>query len=543
RRRGEILKTVFKFLDINDPKLILRLGRLILSMKVTGNNITNICMVVYRLAKTEKNDQMFMEEDMLKCLVQTLQTADILTCRDALLYISGTLKHLSNTNSDAQRELLSLDTVQALAKVLEAIPQFSKPDLQISSMLVQVTGVVRNLADVNGAREMYIDHNFVQLLTQIMEPFSQDEDLVYNISRILSKLTLYHECCVQLCSCSTCYKALLKVLRDHQKKQASLIVVRVCFILGNLTSKSDEARSQLFNTKGCLSTLLSILVAYFSLDAKVSNKDKSESRSENIEDVLVKVIRVIANLSIHYEVGQAIADSQQCISVLLDILNVKQVEDSEELVLNTVATLNNLSFYNNGTSLITQRKLQITQSLMSMLLPENMDAMVEACRVFGNLSRDRDVRMLLAENKVDEILIALLDAGERETVFTACGVLINLMTDGVTRPKLKEEGGIKKLIDVLGDFGKNDWQLSAMVCQTLWNYSGEITTSSATFGEEETLELIDILSEYLDEELVFGETCNLEPALIEALRSTWLQSFYPVAEHLLERIQSHHTDL
>jgi hypothetical protein len=27
-----------------------------------------------------------------------------------------------------------------------------------------------------------------------------------------------------------------------------------------------------------------------------------------------------------------------------------------------------------------------------------------------------------------------------------------------------------RLIDVLRDFGKIDWQLAAMVCQTLWNY-------------------------------------------------------------------------
>ena len=45
---------------------------------------------------------------------------------------------------------------------------------------------------------------------------------------------------------------------------------------------------------------------------------------------------------------------------------------------------------------------------------------------------------------VDEIMIALLDAGERDTVFTACGVLINLMTDANIRPKLKEEEGVKK---------------------------------------------------------------------------------------------------
>lgn len=32
RRRGEILKTLFKFLDVTDPRLMLRLGKLILSV-------------------------------------------------------------------------------------------------------------------------------------------------------------------------------------------------------------------------------------------------------------------------------------------------------------------------------------------------------------------------------------------------------------------------------------------------------------------------------------------------------------------------------
>ena len=37
--------------------------------------------------------------------------------------------------------------------------------------------------------------------------------------------------------------------------------------------------------------------------------------------------------------------------------------------------------------------------LISLLMPDNMDAMVEACRVFGNFSRSKEVRALLAEHK------------------------------------------------------------------------------------------------------------------------------------------------
>ena len=45
---------------------------------------------------------------------------------------------------------------------------------------------------------------------------------------------------------------------------------------------------------------------------------------------------------------------------------------------------------------------------------------------------------------VDRMLVALLDSGSREVVYTACGVLINLMVDDDKRHVLKAEGGIAK---------------------------------------------------------------------------------------------------
>lgn len=47
---------------------------------------------------------------------------------------------------------------------------------------------------------------------------------------------------------------------------------------------------------------------------------------------------------------------------------------------------------------------------------------------------------------VDEMLISLLDSGSHEIVFTACGVLINMMVDPEKRSLLKDEGGIKKYV-------------------------------------------------------------------------------------------------
>ena len=49
---------------------------------------------------------------------------------------------------------------------------------------------------------------------------------------------------------------------------------------------------------------------------------------------------------------------------------------------------------------------------------------------------------------VDEMMISLLDSGSHEIVYTVCGVLINMMVDCDRRSVLKEEGGIKKYVDM-----------------------------------------------------------------------------------------------
>ena len=47
---------------------------------------------------------------------------------------------------------------------------------------------------------------------------------------------------------------------------------------------------------------------------------------------------------------------------------------------------------------------------------------------------------------VDEMMVALLDSGQREVVYCACGVLVNLMADPVHRDVLATNSGIRKLV-------------------------------------------------------------------------------------------------
>jgi hypothetical protein len=49
---------------------------------------------------------------------------------------------------------------------------------------------------------------------------------------------------------------------------------------------------------------------------------------------------------------------------------------------------------------------------------------------------------------VDEMMVALLDSGQREMVYCACGVLVNLMADPTHRDILATNSGIRKLVKI-----------------------------------------------------------------------------------------------
>ena len=54
------------------------------------------------------------------------------------------------------------------------------------------------------------------------------------------------------------------------------------------------------------------------------------------------------------------------------------------------------------------------------------------------------INYLPLKSPADEMMVTLLDSGNREFVYTSCGVLINLMADVDRRPMLKREGGVSK---------------------------------------------------------------------------------------------------
>lgn len=109
------------------------------------------------------------------------------------------------------------------------------------------------------------------------------------------------------------------------------LVVRLLFTLGNLTAKSDGARLQLFHCEGCTSTLLQLYDSYQRRDDSLQTPPRKVPSSpseppappvsvQEGEDVLVKLVRVLANMCIHPAVGPALATNTTCIQLLMETL-------------------------------------------------------------------------------------------------------------------------------------------------------------------------------------------------------------------------------
>ena len=301
-----------------------------------------------------------------------------------------------------------------------------------------------------------------------------------------------------------------------------------------------------------MSTMLELLQSYRARDARPNTSNnlslvmKMESEDDhgssgNSEDVVIKIIRVIANMSINGEVGQQVAAMSEVYDNLTDILATRTIEDNEELVLSSLATLNNLTYYHVDTDKKDDQDLSIFKRIESYIDCSNIEAQIESSRVLGNLTRSKLIRDQLCEQDTWTSVLRLLTSDQRDLVYTNVGVIVNMMSDTDKRISLRLMGGVSSLITVLKECGgcppaDCDWLLASLTCQALWNYSIDSNDLFDCMDKEEISELEAVLVEFLDEETIFGSQDELSEEQVPKY-SEW-EEFAKVGVNLLERLES-----
>jgi hypothetical protein len=333
------------------------------------------------------------------------------------------------------------------------------------------------------------------------------------------------------------------------------IVVRLTYCLGNLMAKCDEARPilglEVEAEASHMECLLELLQSYRRREARptgateVSVAMKLEAEDDhgssgNSEDVVIKIIRVVANMSINAEVGQRVAGMPEVYDHLTDILATRGIEENEELVLSTLATLNNLTYYPVESSEKQAQDITVFTMIKGYIDCDNLEAQIESSRVLGNLTRSPGVRDSLAASEAWPAIVRLLSSDQRDLIYTSVGVIVNMMSDWDKRQSLCGLGGVAGLVTVLRECGEEaggpDWLLASLACQALWNYSIDSTNLFDCMDKEELSELEVVLVEYLDEDAIFGSEEELEAEQVPRYQE-W-EEFAKVGVNLLERLES-----
>jgi len=481
-----LLRAVLGLLDLKDTTCLFRLSRCALALLQEESAIQgvhssgvqaaylNIAKVLFKCSKAEGHDADFLNEGLLVSLLEVLQSDSPDCCSEDLrVYVVGVLKNVSLDERNTKM-LIHSGAIPVLFKLTKA-EQLTGGSKE-AQLLIQITATLRSLAG-HGYKQFLTEEN-LNGLTRMMALFPANVELLTNISRTLAKLTLHGSACEAYVKTDVHIRQIAKTMSAHA--DVAPLTLRLAFVLGNLTARSDKPRVAF--AFACEGTSLApqLLAKYWQKERQLARIELEKGRAkasglQEIDEVLVKVVRLIANMAISASAGTTLASSSAVVDPLLDMLGAKRISESEELVLNVVAAVTNLLFYDVPSNLLFQEdNKQLLCRLFRPLLLEsyNVEALVETARALGNLSRHADARQCMTEIRLDEILAILLDHDDRNLVFYVCGALVNLAADHVCTGRLTTVCPVvQKLGQLLDDCPPDDVPLQLVAVKVLTNLS------------------------------------------------------------------------
>ncbi|KAH8238232.1 hypothetical protein KR032_001318 [Drosophila birchii] len=622
-KRGFILGGLYGLVECSSPRVLLAVARVVLALRVTGSNLTGACKLIFKVARHEQHDVLFHEHDVLELLIDGLGHASPLDDPEACIYAYGCIRFLTASSAQDRddalnRNWIGLESSGASNPVSDpvtspALTAISAPlcprkltgqqtlvsrlarhgavELMILHLqmlneagatkrlqgpplhtLYQLSAAMRALADVSQQQQRLQLQLACPHLIRAAEVSMGELEVQANVVRTLSVLSEDSECCETLHNYAARIGLLLgpSCAGGQWSERLLAVLSRLGYMLGNILAKHESARLQYFQNDVAMEYLLNVLEQL---------NDRSPP-SLALLDAQIKLIRVVANMSVNPEVGAGLGNVRSLGSVLLQLLSTTSTElekkkssEQQELLHATLGALHNLCFYQDkqaATQPLAKGSLQslideLSASLANVLGTCQTSATnVELARVLGNLTRNERARRCFCGSGGLSLMVQQLTkqaAGQDYELRTcAIGVLVNLLGDGEQRgPFLQLRGAELLSLLLRGSLEQEDWFLANIVCQALWNLliDGQCAANLCQNGNILD-EVSDLLADYLDEERILtgdndndydnndpddpddernGEEEKGTETDTEAHDALW-EDFALVATDLLERIQN-----
>ncbi|XP_022214040.1 armadillo repeat-containing protein 2 [Drosophila obscura] len=624
-KRGFILGGLYGLVECTSPRVLLAVARVVLALRVTGSNLTGACKLIFKVARHEQNDGLFHDHDVLELLIDGLGRASPLDEPEACIYAYGCIRFLTASSAQDRDDALNRNWIglgeaikaplaAPVSATLSAVPaavlcprkltgqqtlvsrlaRHGAVELMILHLqmlneagatkrltgpplhtLYQLSAAMRALADVSQQQQR------LQLQLQLACPHliraaevSMGElEVQANVVRTLSVLSEDSDCCETLHNYAARIGLLLGPSCSSSGASERLLAVlsRLGYMLGNILAKHESARIQYFHNDVAMEYLLNVL-------EQLGERSPS---SVALLDAQIKLIRVVANMSVNPEVGAGLGNVRCLGSVLLKLLShtsaslaKKKSAEHQELLHATLGALHNLCFYQDKQttdsvavpataaagslqSLIDELSASLAEVLANC---QTAATKVELTRVLGNLTRNERARRCFCAAGGLPLMVQQLTrqaAGQDYELRTcAIGVLVNLLGDGEQRAPFLQLRGAELLSLLLrGSLEQEDWFLANIVCQALWNLliDGQCAVTLCRSGSILD-EVSDLLADYLDEDRLNagdGDDDDEQPGEdeheLETEKETddddgdhdalW-EDFALVATDLLERIQN-----
>lgn len=307
--------------------------------------------------------------------------------------------------------------------------------------MVNLVACFRNLTHGDSFQETSIEIGLIDLLFEMVEKFPLIKEMVFNIFRVLSKISTYETFCIYLSDNKACLDILISIMTMY--KENNFIIMRVSYILANLTAYREDVAIYIYtNDKG---VIFSVFEHFMS---KANNQDdyyesmvKSFAEFDflNQEDkkVLNKLIRLMGNI---FTVEQAaicfikdrFTQYKSLLKKLKYFMTENEVQNNSELLISVLNCISNILFYDKPNTTQNDFELaNIKQDLASvvyyiMLQPKDEDILTEGLRVISNLSRSKVGVKCLMQIKLPEAIQVLMKHQSRDVVYYTIGILINL---------------------------------------------------------------------------------------------------------------------
>jgi hypothetical protein len=369
--------------------------------------------VLYQFSKKNENDFVFWNEkvvDTLYVLLINIVSEDTFLEVDLpyefLIFLLGILKNITN-NDEISRNCCNF--VNPLAALLPTPLIDTKPhrNPKHGNLLVQVAGILSNLSGKVDTQELLLCQ-VIEKMTIILDLY-KDPELILNSIKIISKISLHPAVCAALSSFTEIY---MRVLITQENP---LFLSRVCFIVANILTLQESSRES--SDPGWIPRLCEII-------------SKSLQIQDPIHlDLSLKAVRLIANIISHPSIGVKTESPDFLCKLLVEILSTFSLESQEELVLNTVACLTNLLYFDlPGKDFLTsEMRMTAFSKLPPMLVSSfNEEVTMETLRALGNLTRHEEIVKELPGMYMTEIFLMILDHSNYSVLFYDLGCLINV---------------------------------------------------------------------------------------------------------------------